>query len=135
MFKINDKILLLKGNNNNVAAEKLMLVVYSVNPNGNGLANYSCRMPNGAAISVYETGNADEICEYSRKALKECLIKKAEKIQQQLSAIKMEIDYLTKYESHEDYIASKINEIIKNDGDKKKISEILKEFKNNPSTL
>jgi hypothetical protein len=87
--------------------------------------------PNAGQIQVHHTGNPDEFTLYSRTEQAEYLKTKVASMKKEIVSMEAEADRLANFETEEDYVAFKIDEMLKaqKKGGAGAIAEVLKQLK------
>lgn len=140
--KYKDKILLIAARNGNKAYEGKVLEVSSISRKTRQKTNFSAKPIDGSGgfITVYYTGPADEFVfatkENEIEVLKERLLALKEKYAEDVSELEKRLEFLSKYDSEEDFVADKLDSIltahaegVNKDQRVSAISLILKELK------
>lgn len=128
-FKIGEKIFLIKSNNGAKHHEGKIVEVTAVNTN-----HYYCvktlDSPH-ASFNIYLKGPADEFCEPERETIAKHLEEKNKEYEELIKHNEEEITRLRKYASEEEYLASKLKELIdaSKNNDVATMAEVLKFMK------
>ena len=124
--KNGDKILIIKSNSGLKSVEgKVVTVTSNVKPSKN---NFYIRTENGSTHTIYNSGIADEYMLATQTVKLDYAKIKLKQAQAEVAKWEDEVKYREKYPTEEDYVAEKLNKILKAKGTKA-IAEVLKTMK------
>lgn len=123
MFKIGDKIILKKSNNDGKTFENKILTIVG------RLSNYySCKCKDGQSVNVFLSGPADDFCLADRKEHAKYLREQIDMKRKEINSLLKEAEELERFETEEDALADKLIKLI-NAKDVNAVAKILKEMK------
>ena len=133
IVKTNDKIILLKARNgytNYVGKELTVLAPVSA-----GASHFNARANDGTIVNIYVINPIDEYCFANKESQIEYYTQKLELIEKESKYIKDKLLYLKNFDSHEQFVAHKLDKILvahASSGDQneriKAITAVLKEL-------
>jgi len=107
--KKDDKIIVIKSHNNSVPEGEVLTVITARNKATK--SNFTVKNESGMQFSVYYTAPADEFILADRENLIKYHREKITLLEKEIISHKLELEFLTKYESEEEFVAAKLNDL------------------------
>lgn len=125
-----DKVIVKKAKSSTQlkTVEGQLVTVEETRPSGNDYLKATTKENTTVYIYFGHSGYYDEFTKLTRKEIAETLEDELKKVLRKADEIKKEIEFYKKYESDEEFVAEKIDKLMKTKGVKAK-AEILKELK------
>lgn len=128
---VGDKIILLSPRNNQIALTGEVLTIMELRNQ-----SYSAKTKSGTVVHLYFTNPADEYCLYTKENMIEYLNSEKKSLEDKLESISKRIDFENNYESEEEFVAEKLENLMEanSKGENKKerialMTDILKTLK------
>ena len=132
-IKNGDKIILTKSRNGMISVIGQELTVTNLNIGGGA---FQATSKTGMIVNIYTTAPVDEYCLATKENIVKHLKEKRDDLLAELKAIEEKLDFHSKYESDEDFVADKLDQLFSanSKGNSKKervklMSDVLKTLK------